>query len=86
MKASLASTTRAAYCRSINMLREHLVFRCPGTNPLLISRKHLAGFITHVYSAHCVSSTIVSTMSAISLLVKVVGLADPADNFCIKTS
>ena len=30
------------------------------------------------------SSTIVSIISAISLLVKIVGLADPADNFYIK--
>ena len=66
------------------MLREYIVLRCPGTNSLPISPKHLAGFITHMYSVHYASSIIGSTVSTISFTHKLVGLADPADNYYIK--
>ena len=49
-----------------------------------MSRTHLAGFITHLFAANYAFSTILSTVSAISYSHKIVGLADPADNFYIR--
>ena len=50
-----------------------------------MSRTHLAGFITNLFSANYAFSTIPSTVSAISYSHKIVGLADPADNVYIQT-
>ena len=70
--------------RSINMLRQYLSSACPGTRFFHVFRTNLAGFLTHLFSAIYASSTILSTVSAISYSHKIVGLADPADNFYIK--
>ena len=48
-----------------------------------MSRNNLAGFITHLFSANYATSTILSTVLAISYSHKIVGLADPADNVYI---
>ena len=84
IRASLAPTTRASYRRSVNMLRQYVSSACPGTRFSPVSRTNLAGFITHLFSANYASSTILSIVSAISYSHKIVGLADPADNFYIK--
>ena len=84
VRASLAPTTRAAYMRSVNMLRKYLSSVCPGSKFFPVSRTNLAGFITHLFAAKYASSTILSTVSAISFSHKIVGLGDPADNFYIK--
>ena len=66
------------------MLRKYLSSVCPGTRVFPVSRTNLAGFITHLFAANYASSTILSTVSAISFSHKIVGLGDPADNFYIK--
>ena len=66
------------------MLRQYVSSVCPDTKFFPVSRTNLAGFITHLFSAKYASSTILSTVSAISYSHKIVGLADPADNFYIK--
>ena len=83
VRALLAPTTCAAYMRSVNMLRKYLSYVCPGTKFSPVSRTNLAGFITHLFAAKYASSTILSTVSAISFPHKIVGLGDPADNFYI---
>ena len=70
--------------RSVNMLRTKLSSVCPGTKFFPVSRTNLAGFITHLFAAKYASSTISSTVSAITFPHKIVGLGDPADNFYIK--
>ena len=66
------------------MLRRYVTSVCPGTRTFPVSRSNLAGFITHMFAANYASSTILSTVSAVSYSHKIVGLADPADNFYIK--
>ena len=84
IRASLTPTTHAAYRRSVNMLRRYVTSVCPGIRTFPVSRSNLAGFITHMFTANYASSTILSTVSAVSYSHKIVGLADPADNFYIK--
>ena len=56
----------------------------PWEKTLPISHKHLANFITHLFSSCYSSATIVSTVPGISFSHIIVGLADPATNFYIK--
>ena len=51
VRASLAPTTRAAYMRSVNMLRTYVSSVCPGSKFFPVSRTNLAGFITHLFAA-----------------------------------
>ena len=84
IRASLAPTTRAANRRGVNMLRRHITSVCPGTRTFPVSRSNLAGFFIHMLAANYASSTVLTTVPAISYSHKIVGLAYPADNFNIK--
>ena len=66
------------------MLRHYLSSVHPGVRYFPVSHTDLAGFITHLFAANYAFSTILSTVSAISYSHKIVGLADPADNFYIR--
>ena len=72
---------RASLARSVNMLRKYVSAVCPGTKFFPVSRTNLAGFITRLFAAKYASSTILSTVSAISFSHTIVGLGDPADIF-----
>ena len=66
------------------MLRTYISSVSPGKRVFPVSQNNLAGFITHMYSGNYASSTILSTVSAVSYSHKIFGLTDPADNFYIK--
>ena len=66
------------------MLRTYISSVNPGKRVFPVSQHNLAGFITHMYSGNYASSTILSTVSAVSYSHKIIGLTDPADNFYIK--
>ena len=83
-RASLATSTRKSYRRSVGMLRIYVSSVAPGSRTFPVSRKRLAGFIVHLFRAKYASSTILSTVSAIAYSHKIVGLGDPADDFFIK--
>ena len=84
IRASLAPTTLAADRSGVNTLRNYSTSVCPGTRTFPVSRSNLAGFFTHMFAANHASLTILSTVPAISYSHKIVGLADPANNFDIK--
>ena len=66
------------------MLRTYISSVSPGKRVFPVSQNNLAGFITHMYSGNYASSTILSTVSAVSYSHKIIGLTYPADNFYIK--
>ena len=66
------------------MLRTYISSVSPGKRVFPVSQNNLEGFITHMYSGNYASSTILSTVSAVSYSHKIIGLTDPADNFYIK--
>lgn len=67
IRVSLAPKSCVAHGRSVNMLRRYVTSVWPGIRTFPVSRSNLAAFITHMFSANYVSSTLLSTESSVTI-------------------